>query len=170
MDTYDQRTYAQACADVYLGISTILWNDSSNRIFIKEVTLIVEAYDYEPSRVPIDYNTVVLIPPQLGGGGGSPGPTPIPQQFFEGELISTSNSFPFMSMTNSPPLIIEAGIPVQFDIYLKVKNAGTYRMHLAFYVEDGKGKQIKLDSQSFISKFALLDNLDLEEIIPIDVR
>lgn len=175
LDTGDPRTYAQACDLIFLSLYTILWNDSSGRIFVKEVALIVEAYDFEPSHIPNDYKTVVLIPPQLGGGGGggdegNPEPTPIPFQSFEGELRSTSNSFPFMSMSNNPPIIIESGTPVQFGVFLQVLNAGTYRVHLAFSIEDGKGKQIKLNSESFISKFALINNLDLQEIIPIDVR
>lgn len=167
----DLRRFLSPC-DPSLSIDIPLWNNSPNRILVKEFTLIVESYDYEPSGIPDDYKLVFIVPPQLGGPGPDSGyaPTPLPNKFFKGELKSTSNSLPFLRMSNTPPIIIEPNSPINFSIYLNPVSTGTFRIHLSFYIEDNQGNQTTLDSTSFISKWVLIDNLKASQTIGIDVK
>ena len=168
----DVRNWASVC-DPSLNLSNVLWNNTSTRILVKEVTLIIEAYDYEPSRIPSGYKLVLLIPPQFGGPGVGPTSapaTPIPYQQFNSELKATSNSLPFLSMSKTPPILVEPNTPMDFFIYLYPISTGTFRMHLSFYVEDSQGNKVTLNSESIVSKWLSVDNLNASQIIPIDVR
>jgi len=170
----DPHRWVSPC-EPSISFDIVLWNNLPSRILVKEFVLIVEAYDYQPAEIPNDYKLVFLIPPDLYIGPDlsvtpSPMPTRIPSQFFTHELKATSNSLPFLSLSNTPPIIIEPATPMSFGIYLHPISTGTFRTHLSFNIEDNQGNQITLNSDSIITKWISVDNLDATKAIPIDVK
>lgn len=144
------------------NIFQTLWNTSSERVLIKTITIVVEAYDYEPSSIPSDYKFVFLFPPNLTGFGNQ-----IPFQRFEGNIKPTTNA---LSLPLQSPLLLEAGDPIQVGIYLRFDETGTYRIHILYEITDSKGNSSEANSESVVTKWGHVNELIVKDLEPADVK
>jgi hypothetical protein len=156
-----------SCINHQLAVSQVVWNNSTSQILIKEISIIVEAYDYEPSAIPEKFQIFALLPPELGGGEGS-GPIMYPP--FDAEIRPTTNAVPLIELSQSSSIIIQSKDAIQIFIKLFFTNSGTYRIHISYDVGDSSGLSATINSSSIVAQLVILEDLDLSSVRVVDIK
>ncbi len=155
------------CNPPGMMVESIVVNNSHDAIVIKEVALIVDAYDYEPSSIPDDYKLIYVLPLELGGGEPA---KYVPTQHFQSEVRPTTNALRLMHISNTPPIIVKSDEMLRLTASVSLLAGGTFRMHLAVDITDSQGRESTLETSSFIKKWVMINEVDLTKIQPVDVK